>query len=180
MYCKGQLEGFELKPSDIPTTPNIIYRNEGWVSLGDWLGSGNVSNRDKRASYRPFRSARKYVRALNIANRDIWQMMYRNGEIPTDIPLKPERAYENRGWKGCGDWFGTGYVPPGQRVYRSFRSSRSFSRKLGLTSRRAWEAYAKNGSRGKPKLPMDMPATPARIYKEKGWNGWPDWLGKSK
>ncbi len=33
MYCK-----LGKKPSDIPHKPERIYRNQGWISYGDWLG----------------------------------------------------------------------------------------------------------------------------------------------
>jgi hypothetical protein len=178
-YCKGECKHLDPKPDDIPTTPNIIYKDKGWVNLGDWLGTGKLSNKDISLSYRPFRSARKFVRALGLQNREEWQTLHRKGKVPKDIPLKPERAYASKGWVSCGDWFGTGYIPPSERTYRSFKDARLFSRHLGLKSRREWEAYSKDGLRGKPKLPSDIPATPARIYKAKGWKGWPDWLGKS-
>lgn len=178
LYCKGAIKGLEPKPEDIPTTPNIVYADNGWVNLGDWLGTMNISNLEIRKSYRPFKSARAYVRKLKLKNRDEWHEMVRSGDVPEDIPLKPERVYEGKGWISCGDWLGTKYVPPGMRHYRPFKSARAFARKLKLSSRREWEAYCKDGLKGKAKLPEDIPATPARIYKEKGWLGWPDWLGK--
>ena len=177
-YCKGQLVGVEAKPVDIPSTPNIIYAKAGWMNLGDWLGTGQVSNREIRKNYRSFREARKYVRELGLKNRDDWQRLYKEGKIPKDIPLKPERAYANKGWLSCGDWFGTGYVHPGQRNYRPFVEAREFATQLGLSSRKSWELYCKLGLKGKAKLPDDIPATPAKIYKKNGWLGWPDWLGK--
>lgn len=179
LYCKGKLRGKGAKPDNIPTTPNIIYKDEGWVDLGDWLGTGNVSNRKVRENYRAFRAARKFARGLGLKNRDEWQAMVRAGKIPADIPLKPERAYADKGWVSCGDWLGTHYVSPSDRSYRGFQQARAFARKLKLSSRREWEAYCKDGLKGKAKLPVDVPATPARIYKESGWEGWPDWLGKA-
>lgn len=178
LYCKGALRKKGKKPEDIPTTPNIIYKDTGWINLGDWLGTGKLSNRVIRASYRNFRDARKYARSLGVKNREEWQALYRAGKIPQDIPFKPERAYAGKGWKSCGDWFGTGYVPPGDRRYREFSKARTFSRKLKVGSRREWERYCRDGLNGKSKKPEDIPATPARIYRDDGWMGWPDWLGK--
>jgi len=31
-------------PNDIPTNPWDTYKNKGWKSVGDWLGTGNVAN----------------------------------------------------------------------------------------------------------------------------------------
>jgi len=44
---------------------------------------------------------------------------------------------------------------------------------LGLKSRKEWRDYSKSG-----KKPDDIPANPDNTYKNKGWNGWGDWLGK--
>lgn len=36
-YCKSG-----EKPKNIPSTPNSVYKDDGWVSLGDWLGTSNT------------------------------------------------------------------------------------------------------------------------------------------
>ena len=178
LYCKGTLKKKGNKPEDIPTTPNIVYKDTGWVNLGDWLGTGNLSNRAIRENYRNFRAARKFVREMGVKNRDDWQALHRAGKVPADIPFKPERAYAGKGWVSCGDWFGTGYVSPSERSYRAFTKARTFARKLGVNSRREWEKYCREGIKGKAKKPDDIPATPAKIFRTDGWLGWPDWLGK--
>ena len=55
-YCKGEMRGKGNKPGDIPTNPWNIYRNDGWISLGDWLGTGAVAPQLRQ--YRPFAKAR--------------------------------------------------------------------------------------------------------------------------
>jgi len=30
------------RPADIPSNPAKVYKNDGWVNLGDWLGTGKV------------------------------------------------------------------------------------------------------------------------------------------
>jgi len=178
LYCKGELKALGKKPADIPTTPSVIYEKSGWVNLGHWLGTGKVSNKKIRESYLPFAKARKIARGLGVQNRKEWQELYLKGKVPKGVPLKPERVYLDKGWVNCGDWFGTGYISPMERVYSPFSKARAFASKLQLASRQEWENYCKDGVKGKPKLPSDIPATPARIYKDKGWKGWPYWLGK--
>ena len=39
-YCKFGKYGIP-KPDDIPSNPNIIYKNDGWISIPDWLGNEN-------------------------------------------------------------------------------------------------------------------------------------------
>ena len=41
-YCKSG-----KKPADIPTAPNTVYENKGWISVDDWLGTGVVAYKYK-------------------------------------------------------------------------------------------------------------------------------------
>ena len=38
-YCKSG-----KKPDDIPANPNKTYAEDGWVGMGDWLGTGAVAD----------------------------------------------------------------------------------------------------------------------------------------
>jgi len=71
-----------------------------------------------------------------------------------------------------GDWLGTGTVAARLREYRPFKKARAFVRSLNLKNRDEWRTYVKSG-----KLPVDIPATPNQVYKDKGWAGMGDWLG---
>ncbi|HAU1373339.1 hypothetical protein SFB61_09125 [Legionella pneumophila] len=35
------------RPEDMPSSPDVYYKNDGWVSWGDWLGTGNISTKNK-------------------------------------------------------------------------------------------------------------------------------------
>jgi hypothetical protein len=180
LYCAGKLKGKGKKPDDIPTTPNKVYEKEGWVNLGDWLGTGNVSNTSIRNQYISFIKARSTVRKMGIKNRDEWQLLYKKGKIQKNIPLKPERVYADKGWVNCGDWFGTGYIAPFKREYWPYTKARAFVKKLKLKNRTAWDKYCKGELKVSPKKPIQIPSTPARVYESKGWVDWNNWLGNKK
>lgn len=38
-WSNGTLEGKERRPDFIPSNPDIVYRNDGWISWSDWLGN---------------------------------------------------------------------------------------------------------------------------------------------
>ena len=40
------------RPDDIPSNPNIIYKNDGWIDIGDWLGTGSIAT--KNSAYLSF------------------------------------------------------------------------------------------------------------------------------
>jgi len=179
-YTKGLIPSKPILPRDIPGTPSKVYAESGWRGMGDWLGTGNVHPRDR--SYRPFRNAREFVHRLGLKSTREWRAYCTESvrgvpKLPPDIPANPGRYYSGRGWSGMADWLGSGYVHPRDRVYRPFPKARSFARKLGLTSYRAWCEYLRQGVRGKPSLPRDIPANPQVTYGQSGWTGWGDWLG---
>ncbi len=53
-YCKGKLPSHKPKPDDIPANPYQTYKDKGWTSLGDWLGTGTVAPFLRQ--FRPFKS----------------------------------------------------------------------------------------------------------------------------
>jgi superfamily II DNA or RNA helicase len=158
------------KPADVPATPNETYAEAGWVSWGDWLGTGTVAPRLRK--YRAFKKARMFARGLGLKSQPEWQDYSKSGNKPADIPATPSETYAEAGWVSWGDWLGTGTVAPFLRQYRSFKKARAFVRGLRLKSVSEWYAYIKSGNK-----PADIPASPYRTCAEAGWSGWGDWLG---
>ena len=158
------------RPSDIPAIPSNVYKNEGWLGYGDWLGTGRVANQSRE--FRPFKEARRFVRTQGLKSETEWRNFRKSGLLPEDIPSNPNRAYKNEGWVGMGDWLGTGEVAHRLRQYRSFEEARDFTHALGLKSAAEWKQYTKS-----EKKPPDIPAGPGRIYKDSGWISMGDWLG---
>jgi superfamily II DNA or RNA helicase len=167
-YCKSG-----NKPSDIPANPSRVYKDEGWKSLGDWLGTGTIATYN--IVYRPFEEARKFVRSLGLKNDNDWRKYYKSGMKPSDIPSDPGQVYEDEGWKSLGDWLGTGNVASQDMVYRPFEEAREFVRSLGLKRGTDWDKYCKSGEK-----PIDVPIVPEHVYKNEGWKSMGDWLGTGK
>jgi superfamily II DNA or RNA helicase len=180
VFCKGKLEGKGKLPPDIPSNPQNTYSGHGWKDLGDWLGTGTIATRMRE--YRPFLNARRYVHSLNLKNGTEWRdfcngKFLGKGKLPSDIPVSPIQTYAGKGWKGMGDWLGTGYVANRQRDYKPFGEARTFAQSLKLKSGAEWKAFCMGQLSSKGKLPQDIPATPWQIYARKGWKGIGDWLG---
>ncbi|MDC0153545.1 hypothetical protein OAJ02_02290, partial [Nitrosopumilus sp.] len=175
LNLKGQKEWFEYcksgnKPDDIPSSLPGTYKNKGWTSWGDWLRNGEKISRNRKFS--PFKEAKEFVQSLGLKGQVEWNEYCKSGNKPDDIPTTPDRVYKNKGWKGYGDWLGTGTVSPRYRVYRPFPEAREFVRKLNLKSGTEWQEYCKSGNK-----PDDVPNTPDGTYRYKGWKSWRDWLG---
>ena len=58
--------------------------------------------------------------------------------------MNPRKVYETKGWKGNGDFLGTGYVANQDRKYKSFKEARAFVRSLKLKNESEWRAYTKS------------------------------------
>ncbi len=163
-YCKS-----DNKPKDIPSNPNSVYKNKGWISNGDFFGTFSVADKFKRELWWTFEKSRKFVHELNFKNRYDWYEYCQSPKKSKHIPSNPNQVYKKE-WKGIGDWLGNG-VPVGRQKYiRSFEDARKFVHTLKIKTSKEWFEYCKSG-----KLPKDIPNVPRSAYK-KEWNGMSDWL----
>jgi hypothetical protein len=169
-----------ILPADIPSNPHNTYRNNGWLGMGDWLGTETIAPRLRE--YRPFPKARAFARKLKLKCGAEWKAFCKGempqlGRLPKDIPVSPNGTYAEQGWSGWGDWLGTGTVADRLRKYLSFSKARSFVRKLKLKSGAGWSAYCKGDLLHLGCLPENIPAAPWQTYANQGWAGMGDWLG---
>ncbi len=89
------------KPDNIPADPVGVYRNKGWTSVDDWLGTGH-----RKGGFRSFEDARTFARGLQLKRKDEWVAWARTESRPVDIPAYPIDVYKSKGWAGWGDWLG--------------------------------------------------------------------------
>jgi hypothetical protein len=162
-------------PSDMPASPEFVYKDTGWVSMGDWLGTGNT-RRSGQHRLMPFAEARTFVQTLGLRSINEWRAYCNSGKKPVNIPSNTYQAYATKGWISASDWLGTGNKRGGQkRIFLPFAEARAFVRSLGLASHKEWNAYCKSGQK-----PKDIPSTPYDIYKDNGWAEYGDWLGTGR
>lgn len=164
-YCK---EG--NKPTDIPNNPDQYYKDKGWSSFGDWLGTGTIAPHKKQ--FKPFKEAREYVHSLGILSSIEWRDFSNSDKRPSDIPGNPARVYKNEGWKGFGDWLGGNKVANKDKVFLTYSEAKKWAAKLNLKTQKEWNEYFKKNIR-----PSNIPRNPAGKYKKSGWISWGDWLG---
>jgi len=87
-------------------------------------------------------------------------------------PSQPERVYKEE-WKNYGDFLGTGKIANQDRKFLPFEEAATFVRQLNLRSQQDFYAWCRKGLR-----PPELPSNPQLAYKDKGWKGWSDFLGK--
>ncbi|MFA7282599.1 MAG: integrase repeat-containing protein [Sterolibacterium sp.] len=93
-------------PADIPADPRKTY-GEAFTSLGDFLGTGNLSSREY--NWRPFHEAQTWVQEKQIDSQAEWRELVgsTNETWPKDIPTNPDLVYKkSKEWKGWEDFLG--------------------------------------------------------------------------
>ena len=113
-----------------------------------------------------------FARSLHLHTLKDWQDFAKSDQRPADIPWGPAQTYANRGWAGIRDWLGSEDIVSQRKRYRSFNDAVAYVREQRLRSKADWREYCKSGKR-----PIDIPAHPEVTYRDRGWEGWPEWLG---
>ena len=161
------------RPPDVPAAPHCVYRNKGWTDWYDWLGHP----RNQARQYLSFDEARAFMRQLSLVGSSGWAEWCRDGFRPNNIPSNPASFYRDQGWQNWPDFLGmvgqSRKRRPKQDCWRPFQEARQFVHSLGLWSIQAWGEWCATSAR-----PHDIPEHPAYAYKNEGWAGWRDFLGK--
>lgn len=164
LHCKGL-----NKPVNIPNSVVDVYKNNGWVSWGDFLGSGNVATYNRQ--YLNYEEAKRFVQKLNLRSEKYWREYLKSGKKPEGIPGHPAKVYRDSGWKGMGDFLGTDTIPSRNRKYCSFEEAKGIAKNIGIKTWKEWQNFSKSGKR-----PLNIPCSPEQVYKNKGWINWGDFL----
>jgi len=159
------------RPYDIPSRPEIYYKNKGWTDWGDFLGTGNKST--KKREYRSFEEAREFAQSLNLSGEREWRDFCLSGDKPSDIPSRVDSYYAENGWTDWVDFLGTNN-PRYKNVinFLPYEEAREFAQSLEFENREDWFNYCLSGE-----LPDNIPANPRQHYLGKGWIDWGDFLG---
>ncbi len=101
-FSQAAFRKWKERPADIPSNPNVSYRNQGWVSWGDFFGTNTPAHKDK-----PFKThdeAKAFLKPFGFIHKGFREWK----ERPADIPSNPNAVYKNKGWVSWGDFLGTG------------------------------------------------------------------------
>ena len=87
-----------VKIKDIPKHPEDAYKNKGFTTVGDWLGTGYVAN--KQREYLPIKEAkieaRRLVKKLGIKSNQDWIAAHKAGKIPENLPRYLHDIYSTK------------------------------------------------------------------------------------
>jgi hypothetical protein len=139
------------RPSDIPGDPFKVYRDAGWISWPDWLGSERRVYTKKEVL--PFAAGRAYARKVKLKGVKEWKEWSKSGQRPSNIPASPERTYRDDHWISYPDWLGYG-SEGGAAASRSSSSSSS------ATTAPKKKTKKKRKRRPTTSHPSDLPPPP--------------------
>ncbi len=151
------------KPHNIPDAPDLFYKNNGWTSWGDFLGTDYTAKQNR--VYLSFEDARKFVRGLGLKNQKDWREWFKNNK-PNNIPSTPSSVYKAYGWVSLGDFIGSGYKE--FKLIDNFEEAKQIVNKLNLKTKEDYKNFVKENPT------LGLPSNPNRFL---GWTNWKDFLG---
>jgi len=176
LKTQAEFKSFTLSghfPSRIPKDPYDFYVDNGWVSWGDFLGTGSVASYNK--AFAGLSEAKELIRKSSVkpSSRSEYLSMIREGVLPDVLPLDPYNAYQDDPeWRGLSDFLGV----RDRNAYVSYEEALEIIQKFQppIKTQSEYRAASKNGL-----LPPGLPGNPQGVYKKKGWVSWYEFLGTS-
>ena len=102
------------RPQQIPSAPNGVYKNRGWINWYDWLvGSPYVTDKDFEKEYIPLRKEHRWTsfevakdaaKQLGFNTQEQWQNYIKNNR-PKGLPYKADEVYSAE-WQGWDNFLG--------------------------------------------------------------------------
>jgi hypothetical protein len=161
----------------LPCSPNEIYKDKGWIGWPEFLGQKRIKEK-RELPIIPYEEAIELVKKLNItatgegSHRE-YKKRYK--EMP-GLPSNPRQSYKNKGWIGWPEFMGTKRKTEVQIV--SYGEAVESVKKLSIRANGANDKIKEYKLRYK-EIP-GLPSHPEEIYKNKGWIGWPEFLGMDR
>lgn len=152
------------RPTFIPGSPEVKYKNSGWKSWHDWIGF----------HFMPFEKARTYMRKLGLKNREEYWLWSKSNKRPKTIPASPEKEYKYTGWVDLGDWLGNGNQGPKPKKRMTYEQVKTYIRSLGIKTQHEYYEWRKSGQR-----PETVPSDPSQAYVTE-FEGWGKFLGTER
>lgn len=147
-------------PNNIPKNPRVVYLNRGWVSWGDFLGTGRIQD-NMLVDYISYGEAKNIISKMGYNNLEEYKSDAKLGKIPNNIPNRPNRYYKNRGWVSWGDFLGTGRIANQLREFVSYDECKKFAKDNNIKTVTKWRKINK---------PNNIPRLPETHYENFSWS----------
>jgi len=157
---------YEVDTSLLPKKPHRYYKKRGWLGWGDFLGTGNLRNSEKRKIYVSYEECKLFAKQNNINSQKKW---YSFKNKPFNIPKSPNTIYTDC-WKSWNEFFDR--IDKNIKFnYLSYNDAKEFLKKFNIENYKNYKSFIK----GKTKE-YRLHSRPNEYYKE--WISWDDYLYK--
>ena len=150
-----------------PACPELIYKYKGWEGLTELVGKENKFKKE----WLSFKDFQLEVKNLYFGKGEVAVWYRQERKNHNNWPSNPNRTYQNKGWEG---WPGlVGKESQFKKEYPSFEDFQLEVKNLypGKGEVAVWY-------RQERKNHNNWPSHPNVIYQDKGWEGWPELVGK--
>ena len=165
-WCKNNSEWrIEL---GIPTNPNEVFKNIGWVDWYEFLGTQSPVTTDTKLTYI---ECVKAVRLLGISTQQEFQKWRKNNSkkrIELGISSNPDLVYKYSAWIDWSTFLGTNWLTYDDCV-KAVGS-------LCISTQKEFRKWCKDNP--KQRIKLGIPSNPDKSYKNSGWKNWYVFLGK--
>jgi hypothetical protein len=150
-----------------PFAPYKIYKNKGWIGWPELVGRENRLKKE----YLSFESFRQEVQSLYSGQGNVERWYWEERKKHSNWPSRPYLIYKNQGWI---DW--SELVGKENLFKKEFLSFEGFQQEVqGLYS---GQGDIKRWYTEERKKHPKWPSLPGEFYKNKGWIGWPELVGR--
>jgi len=169
LSVKSKSEWYKVDiPDFIPRNPREAYIKRGWISWGDFLGTNKIQD-NKKINYLSYIDAKKWINESKILFKS--KLDYKNSNLPTFLPKRPERYYKNRGWLSWSDYLSNNRIQNQKRIFLPYYEcidwlSKEYNQ---IKSHKQWIIIRKE-------FPDYIPTNPNIHYIDKGWTNWKDFF----
>ena len=152
---------------DWPSAPHQTYKDKGWIDWSEFVGK---ENRLKKV-FPSFLDFQTEVKSLYPGQGDVQKWHYDERKNHKNWPVEPRRFYEDGGWIGWSELVGR--ENPMKKKWLSFIDFQVEVRNLYPGKGNVARWYEKEY-----KYHTYWPSEPDEMYKDRGWIGWPELVGR--
>ena len=160
------------KPDNIPFDPEQFYKKtEEWISWGDFLGTGFISNRNKKILFLPYEEAKNFLKNKNFKTIGEYLNWCRE-EKCNFLPKYPNESYKDE-FISWTDFLGS-YICSTQekaKIFLSYNEAKKYIFPLKLKLKKDYDNYWLSNNK-----PDNIPLHPYVSYKDE-FISWADFLG---